>query len=116
MKYTYRYSTVQEITVSWICPICRSKTSISKDEIENPYKWAIKTHELCCSSLCTEEYEKRIRHAIAWGSDIKVSRVTQTVSAQHYNGIRIPLKKRGKYHSIASVLANLGEYFPFNLK
>src|SRR6266436_6267199 len=112
MKYTYRYSREPTATISWVCPICLLRTCIDIQDIPALYKYNVETHELCCSETCTKEYESRIHRAIAWTKDIK--KYTGNVTRGHYNNVSS--HRGGKYPGVASTLANLGEYFPFNTK
>ncbi len=108
MKYTYRYSREPTITISWVCPICRVKTTITHEEDIYPKRF-ITTSQLCCCEAHTKIYEKRIKQAIAWSTNKKWSKVS--VSKYHYNAFYTD--GESKYTTVASVLANLGEYFPF---
>jgi len=117
MKYTYRYSRESTVTVSWVCPICLQRTCINSEDIPQDqrfkYKHSRSTDELCCSLKCTKEYERRIRKAIAWARDIK--KYNGKVTRGHYNAIFVNTVDRGKkFTTVANVLAELGEYFPFN--
>ncbi|SRR6266704_3874678 len=108
MKYTYRYSREPTITISWVCPICRVKTTITHEGEIYPEKY-ITTSQLCCCEAHTKIYERRIKQAIAWARNQKFSR--EYVSRSHYNNFHT--EGGSKYKMVASVLANLGEYFPF---
>jgi len=114
MKYTYRYSREPTATISWTCPICLLRTCIDIEDISrigrDKYRHNRTTDELCCSLKCTKEYEKRIRRAIAWCRGDKV--YTGQVTESHYNNVST--FHRNKYPGVATTLANLGEYFPFN--
>jgi|SRR6266581_4926209 len=107
--YTYRYSREPTTTVSWVCPICLKKTTIIHEDQAIPRRY-INTNELCCSPEHTKEYEKRIRRAIAWARDEKLSKLN--VSRRHYNSVGV--RGVSKYSNLAELLSNLGEYFPFN--
>jgi len=106
--YTYRYSREVSIQISWVCPICLHKTTITHEDQVIP-RWYITTHELCCTEEHRKEYERRIHKAIAWAKNEKVSRLD--VSRKHYDSVYT--KGSSKYTTVAQVLANLSEYFPF---